>query len=167
MARRMACPLPTQRAGVLTPIPAKCPGRPVAAAIRHARGHQQVTAEGDDAPDAYGMAIDGTDERLGEVREYFKGTVLALGNALNELCGGTERMRMGIFRLAPAEKARLVIAREHHAADIVVVFHVGKVARNTLVKVVPPGVACFRSTQGDDADMIVLVVCNWHGRSPL
>src|SRR4030095_2909129 len=100
---------------------------------------QEVAAEGDDAPYAYCIAVDSTDKRFREGREHFKGAILALGQAFDEIGGGTQGMRARIFQIRPSrESPTFLIAGEHSTAKVVIVLHSCEVVRDALVKIVAP-----------------------------
>src|SRR4030095_5406674 len=106
---------------------------------------QEVAAECDDAPYSYCIAVDSTDKRFREVREHFKGAILALGQAFDEIGGGTQGMRARIFQIPPSrESPTFLIASEHGAADVVIVLHRCEVVRYALIKIIAPGVTGLR-----------------------
>src|SRR5262249_60179855 len=114
---------------------------------------EQIAAEGHDAADAHGVAVDGADERLGKVAEDFEGAAAALGDALDEVGRRRHRVRARILEVrAGRERAARVVARQDRAADLVVVLHGGEVAREALVEIGAPRVARLGTAQGDDAD---------------
>src|SRR2546427_10037154 len=144
-------------------------GEPRAAAVRgeNAEGNlrqaplrpigrdQDVAGEGHDAADPDGVAVDGADEGLREVRENLERPGPALGDALDELRGGVHRVRARVLQVrAGREGAARLVARQDGAPDRVVVVHGGDAASDALVEVGAPRIARFGATQRDDADLV-------------
>jgi hypothetical protein len=132
--------------------------------FRALRGHEQIAAEGHDAADPDGVAVDGADQGLGKIPQDLEGAVPSLGQAFDESGRRGHGVRLRILQVGPGrEGAARLVAGEHGAADLVVVFHGGEVSGDALVEVGAPGIAGLRAAQGDDADVAALLEDNGHG----
>ena len=127
------------------------PFRPVAR-------HDQVAAEGQDAADPDGVAVDRGDDRLREVHEDVERKALPLRQILDELRDRRHCVGVRVLQVGPGgEGAPVLVAGHHHRAHAVIVRPAGKALGNAVIEVLPPGVAGLGAAERHRDDMAVLL----------